>query len=150
MPILTTRRIEDAVQRATNRAHHLVLRISGGRIGTRLGGMPTLELITIGRKSGLPRSVMLTAPVVKGETLVVVASRRGVPQECSWYLNLLVNPDVQVALQNGPKRDMTARVATPEEHDALWPRIVSAFSGYGGYQEKFGDRLPVVLLSPRN
>ena len=45
--------------RAVNTAHRALLRLSFGRLGTEYFGMPALELVTIGRKSGRPRSVML-------------------------------------------------------------------------------------------
>jgi F420H(2)-dependent quinone reductase len=37
--------------------------------------MPVLELTTIGRKTGQPRTVLLTSPIQDGADIVVVASR---------------------------------------------------------------------------
>ena len=65
--------------RAVNTVHRALLRLSFGRLGTEYFGMPALELITIGRKSGHPRSVMLTAPIVAGADDKVVATRAGDP-----------------------------------------------------------------------
>lgn len=111
--------------------------------------MPVLELTTIGRKSGEPRAVMLTAPVVDGDTIVIVASRGGDPTHPAWYLNLRDNPDVEVSLKHGPKRPMTAHIATADERATLWPRVVAAYKGYDGYQRKTTREIPLVVLTPQ-
>jgi len=46
-----------------NRVHRLVLHASGNRIGTRAFGMSAVELRSVGRRTGLVRSTMLTVPV---------------------------------------------------------------------------------------
>ena len=43
-----------------NAMHKAVLKLSFGHLGWNASSMPVLELTTIGRKSGQPRSVMLT------------------------------------------------------------------------------------------
>ncbi len=67
-------------------------------------GMPVLELTTTGRKSGQPRSVMLTSPVQEGDTIIVVASRGGDDVHPAWFLNLQADPKVEVKLKDGRKR----------------------------------------------
>ena len=44
----------DLTFKALNTVHRSLLRLTGGRLGWRAGGMPVLELTTIGRKSGRP------------------------------------------------------------------------------------------------
>jgi deazaflavin-dependent oxidoreductase (nitroreductase family) len=110
--------------------------------------MPVLELTTIGRKSGLPRTVMLTSPLQEGTTIVVVGSAGGEPQHPAWFLNLRDNPAVEVAMHGKPKQPMRARVASPEERARLWPRIASEYKHYGGYQTKTDREIPLVLLEP--
>lgn len=131
-----------------NAVHRLALKLTGGRLGQNVAGMPSLELTTIGRKSGEPRSVMLTAPIIDGDTIVVVASRGGDPTHPAWFLNLRDNPAVEVSLRQGPKRPMKASVASAEERAALWPRVVAAYRGYGSYQRKTTREIPLVLLTP--
>ena len=87
--------------KAMNGIHRLLLKVSGGRLGWTAMDMPVLELTTKGRKSGQPRSVMLTSPVQEGAALVVVASRGGDDQPPAWFLNLRDNPDVDVRLPRG-------------------------------------------------
>ncbi|MGZ8652430.1 MAG: nitroreductase/quinone reductase family protein, partial [Actinomycetota bacterium] len=40
--------------------HRFWYRVSGGRIGSQMAGLPVLRLTTTGRSSGRARSVMLT------------------------------------------------------------------------------------------
>ncbi|MFI1239983.1 nitroreductase family deazaflavin-dependent oxidoreductase [Nocardia salmonicida] len=140
----------DLQLKITNRAHRVLLTVSGGRLGNSFFGMPSLQLTTIGRKSGDPRKVMLTAPIIDGDTIVIVASRAGDPTHPAWFLNLRDNPNVEVSLRNGPERPMTARVATPDERATLWPRVTAAYKGYADYQTKTTREIPLVLLTPRN
>ncbi|MFD4442249.1 nitroreductase family deazaflavin-dependent oxidoreductase [Nocardia sp. NPDC058519] len=133
-----------------NTLHRTLLTVTGGRVGNSFFGMPSLQLTTIGRKSGDPRKVMLTAPVIDGDTIVIVASRGGDPTHPAWFLNLRDNPNVEVSLRNGPERPMTAHVATPDERAALWPRVIAAYKGYADYQTKTTREIPLVLVTPRS
>ncbi|MFD4462457.1 nitroreductase family deazaflavin-dependent oxidoreductase [Nocardia sp. NPDC058480] len=133
-----------------NTLHRTLLTVTGGRVGNSFLGMSSLQLTTIGRKSGDPRKVMLTAPVIDGDTIVVVASRGGGPTHPAWFLNLRDNPNVEVSLRNGPERPMTAHVASPDERAALWPRVIASYKGYADYQTKTTREIPLVLLEPRN
>lgn len=112
--------VKDAVFRGVNGFHPLLLRLTGGRVGRSLGGMPVVLLETVGRRSGEPRVTPLTAPVVDGDTVVLVASYGGDSRHPAWYLNLMADPDVAITM-NGVRREMRARTATPEEKADLWP-----------------------------
>jgi deazaflavin-dependent oxidoreductase (nitroreductase family) len=136
----------DFALKAMNAVHRTVLAISFGKVGWKAGNMPVLELTTIGRRSGEPRSVMLTSPMQLGDTIVVVASRGGDDQHPAWFVNLQANPDVQVALQGGARRPMRARVASPEERRELWPKVTKDHANYAGYQRKTQREIPLVLL----
>src|SRR3954468_4467043 len=104
----------DVMLKAANALHKGLIKVTGGRMGWDLR-MPVLELTTIGRKSGQPRSVMLTSPIQEGSTVVVVASRGGDDTHPAWFLNLRDNPQVEVGYQGKPTKPMVARVATAEE-----------------------------------
>jgi len=131
-----------------NALHRAVLTISFGHLGWRAGGMPVVELTTTGRKSGEPRTVMLTSPVQEGDAIVIVASRGGDDHHPAWYLNLRDHPDVDVAFAGKPKQPMRARVATPTERAALWPRVTAEYKGYANYQTKTDREIPLVMLEP--
>ncbi len=139
----------DLALKAMNTIHRGVLKLSGGRLGWQAMNMPVLELTTKGRKSGQPRSVMLTSPLQEGTTFVVVASRGGDDQHPAWLLNLRDDPAVEVALKGGPRKPMRARVATSEERARLWPRVTADHKNYAGYQTKTDREIPVVVLEKR-
>jgi deazaflavin-dependent oxidoreductase (nitroreductase family) len=136
----------DFALKTMNAVHRTVQKLSGGRVGWSASNMPVLELTTIGRKSGQPRSVMLTSPLQEGTTLVVVASRGGDDQHPAWFLNLRDNPEVQVAQGGKPAQPMRARVATAEERERLWPKVTADHSNYAAYQTKTEREIPLVLL----
>jgi deazaflavin-dependent oxidoreductase (nitroreductase family) len=138
----------DLVLKAMNTTHRVLLKVSGNRFGASFGGMPSLELTTIGRKSGQPRAVMLTSPLQQGDTYVVVASRGGDDFHPAWFLNLRDNPDVEVKVVGKPKQKMTARVATAAERAEMWPKIADKYKNYAGYQKKTDREIPLVLLEP--
>ncbi|MDT4937031.1 MAG: hypothetical protein QOG80_702 [Pseudonocardiales bacterium] len=131
-----------------NGTHRVLLKITGGRAGWRVSGMPALELTTIGRKTGEQRTLMLTSPVQEGDTIVVVASRGGDPQHPAWYLNLCANPDVEVSYQGGPTRAMRARTADSDERARLWPMVTKDHRNYAGYQTRTDREIPLVMLEP--
>ena len=123
-------------------------RLSGGRLGWEFKGMPVLELTTTGRKSGLPRTTLLTSPVQLDGAWVVVASRGGDDTHPAWFLNLRDNPGVMVSIQGAAAQKMTARVATPAERAELWPRVTVDHRNYAEYQEKTEREIPLVILAP--
>jgi deazaflavin-dependent oxidoreductase (nitroreductase family) len=138
----------DLALKAMNTFHRGLLKVTGGRKGWFVADMPVLELTTIGRTSGRPRSTMLTSPLREGAAVVVVASRGGDPTHPAWFLNLCENPRVEVSLQGKPRQAMTARVATTEERARLWPRITADHQRYADYQERTSREIPLALLEP--
>jgi deazaflavin-dependent oxidoreductase (nitroreductase family) len=139
----------DLVLKSMNLFHRTVLKVSFGHLGWSGMGMPVLELTTIGRRSGQPRTVLLTSPLQEGDTIVIVASRGGDPQHPAWFLNLQAHPEVQVVWQGRPRAPMTARVASADERARLWPRIVADHRNYADYQRRTEREIPLVLLTPR-
>ncbi len=107
-------------------------------------GAPTLILTTLGRRSGKPRRLALIYGQ-DGDRYVVVASKGGSDQHPEWYLNLRDNPEVQVQVL-GDRFRATARTATPEEHQALWSRMVEIWPDYEKYQAKTDHQIPLVIL----
>lgn len=133
---------------AMNAVHRGVIALSFGRLGWNLGGTPALELTTTGRKSGQPRSTMLTSPMQLGDALVVVASRGGDDHHPAWFLNIEADPHVQVAVAGRPAVPMLARVMTDAERAEHWPALVAGHANYAGYQRKTDRVIPLVLLEP--
>ena len=138
----------DLSLKVMNSLHRGVLKVSGGRVGWNAGSMPVLELTTIGRKSGQPRSVMLTSPIQEDDTIVIVASKGGEDTHPAWFLNLRDNPQVEVAYKREARAPYVARVASADERARLWPQVTANYKGYAGYQRKTDREIPLVLLSP--
>jgi deazaflavin-dependent oxidoreductase (nitroreductase family) len=138
---------KDATARFWTGLHETAFRASNGLLFNRIGGMPVVMLTTTGRKSGRPRTTMLTSPVQDGDRLVLVASYGGDDRHPTWFLNLRADPRVDV-LMDGRTRRMRARVATPEEKAALWPRVTAAYWGYAQYQRQTARDIPLVILEP--
>ncbi|HTV10853.1 MAG TPA: nitroreductase/quinone reductase family protein [Acidimicrobiales bacterium] len=61
----------DLVLKGMNRLHRLLLGLTGGRVGWSAYGMPVIELTTTGRRSGQPRTTLLTSPYQEGHTIIV-------------------------------------------------------------------------------
>jgi deazaflavin-dependent oxidoreductase (nitroreductase family) len=128
--------------------HRAIFRASNGKLLNRGSGMPVLMLTTTGRKSGEPRTTMLTTPLQDGATLMLVASNGGDHRHPAWLLNLREDPNVTVTM-GGKTTPMTAHVADAAEKAVLWPRIVADHDNYAGYQRKTERDIPVVVLEPQ-
>ena len=137
----------DFALKTMNALHRVVHKASFGKLGWRAGGMAVVELTTIGRKSGQPRTVILTSPLKEDGAYVVVASKGGNPENPAWFLNLRDNPEVEVVFEGRPKTKAIARIATPEERARLWPQVTSKYKGYGNYQKKTDREIPLVFLT---
>ena len=137
----------DFAFKALNRFHSAAITLSRGKIGWTGAKMPVLELTTTGRHSGLPRSVLLTAPWQDGERMALIASAGGNDKNPAWFLNLQHNPSVTVRTANGTKK-MTARITSGDERSEIWHEAVSEFKHYASYQSKTDREIPVILLVP--
>jgi deazaflavin-dependent oxidoreductase (nitroreductase family) len=140
--------LADISLKTMSQVHRVIVHLSGGQVLGSAFGMPVVELHTVGRKSGLPRSTMLTAPVIDGDRVVLVASKGGDDRDPDWYANLVAHPEVELTI-GGRRRPMLARRASAAEKAELWPRVVAAYRGYDSYQNRTERDIPVVLLEPR-
>lgn len=131
--------------KAMSRTHLAVQKLSRGRLLAEVAGMPVLLLTTTGRRSEKPRTTPLTY-FRDGPDLVVIASNGGADRPPDWLLNLRDEPRATVTI-GGATREVTSRVATPAEHDRLWPVITETYTGYARYQEMTERPIPVVILS---
>ncbi len=133
--------------RWTGKLNVPLYRLSGGRIGGKVGRAPVLLLTTTGRKSGEPR----TAPVVylaDGENVVVINTNAGNAKVPAWSLNLAAEPEaaVEVGRRRYPVR---ARVAEGEERARLWRAHNEQYAGFDDYEEKLDREPQVIVLEPR-
>jgi deazaflavin-dependent oxidoreductase (nitroreductase family) len=139
--------VKDTLLKLGTGFHKLVFTASKGRLAGRGSGMPVLMLTTTGRKSGQPRTTMLTSPLLDDGRIMLVASNGGDDRDPAWLHNLRADPQVQVTME-GRTVPMTAHVADATEKAELWPRIVADHANYAGYQAKTERDIPVVVLEP--
>ena len=130
-----------------SRTHGGIYRASRGRLLGRVAGMPVLLLTTTGRDSGKPRTAVLTY-FRDGADVVVIGSFGGSDVPPAWWLNLQRDPRARVLIGR-ETLNVTARVATAEEHDRLWPLVTTTHPGYARYQERTARPIPIVVLAPR-
>lgn len=142
-------RFADFWFRALSRTHAALLKLSRWRLGAGYTGMPVVEVRTIGRRSGRPRLVVLSAPVIDGDRVVLVASKGGDDRDPDWYRNLVANPNIELTMR-ARTRPMIARTADADERSELWPRIVSAARAYAAYQRRTRREIPVIICEPRD
>jgi len=133
--------------RAVLAVHQWLYEVTGGRIGHRLLGVPTLLLTTTGRHSGLVRRAALVYAEHDGQ-LAVVASAGGAATHPAWFLNLRADP--QVIVQRGRSaRRHTAAMASETERDEWWRRCNEVNNDrYDEYQRLTDREIPVVVLTP--
>ena len=124
--------------------HRAAYRATGGRIGSRLAGIDMLLLTSIGRTSGLERTIPL-ACFRTGDDWIVVASNNGQDRHPGWYLNLQKNPDARVRIGREERR-VRAIVAEGEERARLWPWLRQENPMYAKYEQNTKREIPVVIL----
>ena len=112
------------------------------------GILPTLLLVTRGRKSGEEKLLPLIYRQV-GDDYVIIASKGGAPAHPAWYLNIEAEPDCDIHVGSRKFR-VRARVAEGEEREELWRKLAEIYPPYNDYQKYAGNRvIPVVVLEPR-
>jgi deazaflavin-dependent oxidoreductase (nitroreductase family) len=124
--------------------HVRLYRMSNGRFGSSISGLPVALVTTTGRKTGKARTVPVASFEDNGDVLVI-ASFGGAPQHPAWFNNLVAKPDVtvQVGSRVYPAR---AEVVTGPERERLWKMVVDRAPNFGEYQKKTTREIPVVRL----
>jgi deazaflavin-dependent oxidoreductase (nitroreductase family) len=140
--------MSDLRVRILSAIHRALYRVSGGRVGDRIAGMPVLMLTTVGRRTGKRRVVPLTYFEDSG-AIVLVASYGGRPYNPAWFENLMAAGEGEVTIGRDRRR-LAARRATDDERGRLWPGIVATYSGYEAYQAKTSREIPLAMLEAIN
>ena len=133
---------------ALSRLNVWVYRRTGGRVGGTMAGAPVCILHHRGAKTGIERETPLLF-MADGDDTVIVASMGGSPKHPAWYHNLRAHPDVELE-RDGERRPVRARVASAQERERLWPRLVELYESYDAYQARTDRELPVVICEPRS
>lgn len=137
--------------RRSTKFHTALYRRTRGRIGGNLPGWPQSRIALVdhvGAKTGRKR----TAPLMyheHGDAIVIAGTKAGQPTNPAWFHNLMANPDTTVQL-GAEVRGVRARLATGDERDQLWDKMVAVFPGYDFYARNAkGRTIPIVILDPR-
>jgi deazaflavin-dependent oxidoreductase (nitroreductase family) len=106
---------------------------------------PALVLVTMGRKSGRRRAVVLPYFTFEGKSFVV-GSKGGSPEDPDWVHNLRQNPAALVYINRQP-RAVTTRIAGAAERPALWTQLVTTTPTYDAYQRGTRREIPLIIFS---
>jgi F420H(2)-dependent quinone reductase len=130
--------------------HQRLYERTGGVLGHRLIGVPSLLLRTTGRRTAQTRTSALVYARDGGDYLVV-ASNGGSDRAPGWLFNIEAKADVEI--QVGRKRlAATAHAVTADDPDypRLWDAVNANNHGrYSRYQTKTDRKIPVVVIAPR-
>jgi deazaflavin-dependent oxidoreductase (nitroreductase family) len=130
------------------RFHEELYKVTDGRIGHRLIGVPTLLLRTTGRRSGATRTNALVY-ARDGDDYLLVASNGGADRGPAWLHNLRANPNVEIQVGRVRKRG-TARAVYPSDpsFDRLWKLVnENNRDRYAAYQAMTSRSIPVVVVT---
>jgi deazaflavin-dependent oxidoreductase (nitroreductase family) len=124
----------------------LSTRLTGGKVSLPLvlAGLPVLDLVTVGRKSGLPRPAHVIA-VPFHDTLALLGTNFGQPNTPAWVVNLEHHPQVTVA-HAGAAREVIARPATSDERSAVMRSAGAVFGGTTKYEQRLHGRREVRIF----
>ena len=125
-----------------------IIRLSRGRIGSKLGTQTILILHTIGRKSGQERSIPIAYFEYEGSYLIV-ASNWGKEKNADWYLNLKKTPQASLEIK-GHLIPVLAREALGDEYDSLWKFATGRHPPYLDYQKMTARHIPLMLFEQVN
>jgi deazaflavin-dependent oxidoreductase (nitroreductase family) len=122
------------------------LRISRGRIGSKLGTQTILLLHTTGRKSGQERVIPIAYFDFEGKYLIV-ASNWGKDQNADWYLNLKKQPRATLDVR-GKSVQVQSREAQGEEYERLWKFATEKHPPYLNYRKMTTRHIPIMVFEP--
>jgi deazaflavin-dependent oxidoreductase (nitroreductase family) len=104
-------------------------------------------LTTTGRRTGRARTTPVQF-VPDGRGFLIVAANGGAKRAPAWYGNLRASAAVTVQIGD-VVQPLRARVATGEERDRVWARLLAANPRLAKTQARAARVLPVVSLEPR-
>jgi deazaflavin-dependent oxidoreductase (nitroreductase family) len=127
--------------------HKLIWNLSGGRLGNRIVRMPVLELVTVGKRSGQPRHVLLTY-LDEPSGPVVFGTNAGLDQDPAWVVNLRHAGGLRMRTKGRWADVNPVEVIEEHERTRLWGKAVTANHGYEGYLRTLTRPVPIIRLVP--
>lgn len=124
--------------------HRWGWRVSGGRLGATTLGMPVVELTTTGRRSGEPRSILITT-LEHEDGWIVAGTNAGHDRDPAWVHNLRADPEALVFNRRG-RHVVHADFLEGAAHETAWAEFVAADDDYSNYERMLERPVPIVLL----
>ena len=144
--------ISEQFQRAMLGVHQWLYEHTDGRVGAKIGKLPTLLLRTKGARTGQTRVAALVYGLDGDGRYVVVGSNGGSDRSPGWVHNARAEPHVEVQIGR-ERHPATAEILTEgADYERCW-KIVNTVNRYqdGGryehYQTLTERRIPLVVLS---
>lgn len=128
------------------RLHRWVWNATGGRLGRMISGMPVMEVVTIGHRSGQERQILIFY-VDAGGAPAIIGSNAGRDADPAWAKNLRAHPDVR-ARWDGRWHDVRAEELDGESRHRVWTAAVQAYPDYDEYARGMSRTIPIFRLSP--
>jgi len=122
------------------------IRLSRGRLGSRLGTQTILLLHSHGHRSGRDY-VTPIAYFYQDGFYFLVGSNWGKQQNAGWYYNLLAQPRTLIELK-GRKIPVQAHPAEGPQYQQLWEYAVRHHPPYLHYKQMTRRRIPIMILKP--
>jgi deazaflavin-dependent oxidoreductase (nitroreductase family) len=124
------------------------IRLSRGRIGSRLGTQTILLLHSVGHNTGKHYLTPIAYFYIDG-FYFLVGSNWGKQQNAGWYYNLLAQPHTTIDV-NGRRIQVEAHQAEGSEYDRLWKYATEHHPPYLDYQKMTQRHIPIMVLQPGN
>ncbi len=147
-----------AAMTAMTVVHRVVDKVTGGRLGRRLGGAPVVWLTVRGRRSGKEQRV----PLVHARDgdgpdapYLLAGSRGGTEVTPAWAWNLRGHEerDEPARILDAVRRtdvEVDVRELHGAERDRGYALMVRTYRGFAGYEQQATTRtIPVFALTPR-
>jgi deazaflavin-dependent oxidoreductase (nitroreductase family) len=122
------------------------IRVSRGRIGSRLGTQTILLLHSVGRKSGKSFVTPIAYFFTEG-IYFVIGSNWGKNVHAAWYYNLLARPQTTIEV-GGKEIPVLASTAEGPDYERLWKYAVDHHPPYEHYKEMTKRHIPIVVFKP--
>ncbi len=127
-------------------ANTFAIRLSRGRIGSRLGTQTILLLHSVGRKSGKKFVTPIAYFFTEG-FYFVIGSNWGKDAHAAWYYNLLARPRTTIEVK-GRTIPVEATQAEGPDYERLWQYAVDHHPPYAHYKEMTKRHIPIIVLKP--
>ncbi len=131
--------------------HQTIYERSGGLVGHRLLGVPTLLLRSTGARTGTTRTNALVYARDRDRYLIV-PSNGGANRAPGWLHNLRKDPTAEIQIGRQRQQAVAEIVGSDApDYARLWRIVNDNNAGrYDQYQARTSRPIPVVALTPRS